>query len=278
MKFSSGVLALFTLTTASAISIPRGIFKRNENLSVYDDDYDYSYLGYNPLFPVKRECNTYIEKLKEEYKDCIIEITGTINQDEICKTFQSKRCQKYYKLRVADAPECKDSHEISVFGIDSMRSLELLALQSSCFTDENNKYCTFGSLENIDIENLSEKEEKKLIEKVKKDTCRSKRCTDKYLKMIDDIEDIVNNYSRSISKYKVNDDEEKIFDLDEENIELIKYFKSEECTSQAQATTASADLKENNKNTSKATTTNADLKENNKKSMRKPRKCIVKKN
>jgi len=256
MKFSTGVLALFTLTTASALSIPKGIFKRDDKPTIYDD-YDYNYLGYNPIFPVKKECNAYIEKLGEEYKDCVIDIID-LKQDEICKALQTKKCQKYYKLRIADAPECKDSLKTSVAGIDSLRRLEFIGIQSACITDENNKYCSFNSLENISDENLSRKDEKELIEMIKKETCKSKKCTRKYLDMVNDIEETVKNYAELVSKYKTKENkgkEEKIFELDEETIELVKYFKSEQCASQAttefnqnkKETQSSTNVKENNK-------------------------------
>jgi len=201
------------------------------------DNYDYSYLGTNPFFPIKKECNDAIEKLNIEYKECQLEVDDK-TADEICKIVDSDKCQKYFNIKVVDIPECKDSIEDAVISIDNLRKLAYSELKAECIKDENNKYCPLNSKETQKIitPEMSEEQQKQAYEKAKEETCKSQKCIDGYLSFFSELIDITKEYADALSKYgniskEEVDDMKNTFKKDKRTSELIDYLKSDQCKS-----------------------------------------------
>jgi len=62
------------------------------------------------------------------------------------KKGESEKCTKYYKMKIADIPECKDSNQVAVAGIDNIMRIAYLGIKYNYEKDENNKYCPLNSL------------------------------------------------------------------------------------------------------------------------------------
>eukprot|EP00833_Pecoramyces_ruminatium_P000046 jgi/Orpsp1_1/1174078/evm.model.c7180000048839.1 len=255
MKFSTNILALIAISSAFAYSLPGRIMKR-ENTN--EDDYDYSYLGINPIFPVKRECNDAMEKFNKEYEECDIQYMN-VNQkaneiDDICSKFNSEKCQKYYKTKMVDLPECKDSIQEAVAGIDNIKNINYISIKTECDKDENNNYCPLSSFElkkNIK-EDMTEEHQRQVLNKAKEDTCKSQKCIDSYLNLINELTKINDGYLESLSKdgkiSKSELDEIKMnatIDNDKEIQEISQYLKSEKCTSQIVKTSGAEQIIKN---------------------------------
>ncbi|KAL6597097.1 hypothetical protein U3516DRAFT_671460 [Neocallimastix sp. 'constans'] len=49
-------------------------------------------------------------------------------------------------MKIADIPECKDSNQVAVAGIDNIMRIAYLGIKYNYEKDENNKYCPLNSL------------------------------------------------------------------------------------------------------------------------------------
>ncbi|KAG4087589.1 hypothetical protein H8356DRAFT_960323 [Neocallimastix lanati (nom. inval.)] len=89
-----------------------------------------SYLGINPIFPIKKEFNDAVNKLTNEYEECDINNSTKVD----------KNIDDLY------IPECKDSNQVAVAGIDNIMRIAYLGIKYNYEKDENNKYCPLNSL------------------------------------------------------------------------------------------------------------------------------------
>jgi len=281
MKYTQ-LLSLLAVSSAFAFKLP---FEKRQD-SVGDVD-DYSYLGTNPIFPIKKECNDALEKYLNPTEECFINNIDETNFDfeATCKTFNSEKCQEIYKLNIFEVPECKSSEEFSLVSIDFMLKLSEIGLKYQCTPDENGNVCplrdiaTFAAAEE---ENLTEEQILELFNTTVKNTCKSAKCTNAFIEYIDEITRIQKDFLDVLSKYETGDDASQIeeignkvkrqliqadteLDVNEVLTKLVDYLKSDECTSEVSIT----------KTEPKTEPVEPEIEPV--KETKKPRKCIVRK-
>jgi len=236
MKFFT--LALFVASSALALS---KVEKREDAQPL--ENYDYSYLGINPIFPIKKECNDALKKYNE-YEDCYINLASdltTINIQDFCKSYSSDKCQKFYQLKVSSIPECQSSEKISVLGIDYLLKINYLIANVECAVDENNNLCPYNEFELLKkmTENMTLEQEVAIAKDSLNDTCKSAQCSTAYINYFDELNKIKEEFLKLADNHeqdasvttKVKREVAAATDFDvfsfaEEN---ITYLKSAEC-------------------------------------------------
>jgi len=178
-------IPLFTAIVASSVfglTIPT---KREVGV---DDDYDYSYLGTNPILPIKKECNDALEKLKNENSEC--EADNDEDYKKFCDAFNSDKCQKFYNTKFTEIPECKSSQQEIVSMLEELFKKSLTFHKIKCATDEQGNYCPLTEIEmNKRInKTMTEEEQEAIYDEILKDTCKSQKCADAYLSLLEDVE------------------------------------------------------------------------------------------
>jgi len=288
MKCSTKFLTLLAVSSAFAYTIP--MEKR--------EDYDYSYLGTNPIFPIKKECNDIFEKYE---KECTIDLGASdVNYEEICQVYNTKACQELYNINIYEIPECKSSEESVLTLLDSMLRITAVSLKTLCTKDENNKICPLHNFEaQIPAdEDISDKEGIELINKALNDTCKSKVCTNAFIEYEKEMRDIQSDYINAIKKFDANGEIEDMIKnlgkvkrqfsvadndlgMDETLSKTIEFLKSDKCTSQAidaHNVEQQAEKADSQANVAQNAEQQANLNEQVKKiqTEKKTRKCIVK--
>ncbi|KAG4101229.1 hypothetical protein H8356DRAFT_1655959 [Neocallimastix lanati (nom. inval.)] len=240
MKIFNKIITLGTISSVMGLFIPEG--KRIEN-TVRDD-----------IFAnlVKKECQTAVEKLQQENESCTLKIDSNNNNqkdkgsmDELCKTFNTEKCQAYYNTKLSEIPECQSSELGYLEGMDNLTKLSYLSIKLACSTDENNEYCPlsqFGFTKDDQAEKEKEEEKEKekieIYEQAKQETCNSKKCRDSYLSIVESVKKEEEEYLKVFVKYVSSDPvqlneikTEEFFNIDSRIYETMEYLKTENCTS-----------------------------------------------
>jgi len=193
MKFFTPFLTVIAASSVLGLTIPT----KREEVGI-EDDYDYSYLGNNPIFPIKKECNDAIAKLKKENEECEAEVLSNddLSSDNVddykkfCEAFNSEKCQKYYNIKYSEIPECKSSKQDVISMLEEFTKTNLSYNKVKCATDEKGNYCPLTQIEMVKRINktMTEQEQEEIYDDILKDTCKSKKCADAYLTYFEDVE------------------------------------------------------------------------------------------
>jgi len=175
--------------------------------------------------PTTKSCNQILNK---KYSTCSSVFSGSGFNENYCIEYETELCQKYFNSSLkeiyAEIPECKDIlndiEEEETILYDSMR----YAIKIACTKDEQGNFCPYSPANTktaIDLKGMRRKERNVAYNEYVKESCKSKKCVDEYLKYI---EAGIQMYS-STNKMTQSQIEEK-----KEMQELATYLKSETCT------------------------------------------------
>lgn len=244
MKFFTPFLTALAATSALGLTIPT---KRQE--TGVDD---YSYLGTNPIFPIKKECSDAIEKLTNENKECTVNPENK-NEDELksfCNTFNSEKCQKFINTKFADIPECKSSIAESLTLMDEATKTKYSGYKLICAVDEQGNFCPMTDIEMAKKynETMTKEQEEKAYDEVLKETCKSKKCADTFLTAFEDLEKTQKELQERLSKLDSKVDLTDELKTDSTISKALTYLKSDECAVEIKSS-GSADAKSDAINT-----------------------------
>jgi FKBP-type peptidyl-prolyl cis-trans isomerase len=151
--------------------------------------------------------------------------------DEICKTYNSDKCQKLYKEGVAGFPACKELGEVLSFQNQVIIDKADYLFQRYCSKDENDKYCPLSEYD------FEEKESKEEFDNAINQTCKSRKCIDtaiEYFNKEINLENKVNEFQSKIKnsnmKRQFNSNDLK---SEEKKEAIINFLESDYCSSQS---------------------------------------------
>ncbi|OUM69790.1 hypothetical protein PIROE2DRAFT_2213 [Piromyces sp. E2] len=197
----------------------------------------YPQAGQNGMEGVPKDCdvNCFIKSsdcvyVEDKYSTGVISIYENFSikvlesSEQFCPLYKSEKCKNFYNNLMPNATKC------GILDKKDVKELEqgLKFLETVCVTDQNNKICSIFTKAGKNNKNKNE---------TLKDTCKSKICTDAYLK-------IVENFYVFNKDYVYDENNEK----NAENI--FAFLQSDYCTAQHAGAT-------NTNNVNAANTTNA---------------------
>jgi len=239
MKFTN-LLTLVAATSAFAYTIP----SKRANVDLANLDLTKILEGATGL-TTSEAC----KKASDEFQECIIG-TDQIKKDtldKICETYNSQKCQDFYKNGLSGVEACKDDEAFLI----QMSNVMIESNQSNiglfCIKDEANQYCPYGQFI-IDIasksETITDAEVETSYNLAVNNSCKSKKCTDAFLEYTDkkdkltaDIEDLNKKLE---GKAKRAEFKTTLGEANKALEETINYLKSTDCTSQQTAAGAAA--------------------------------------
>ncbi|KAG4085501.1 hypothetical protein H8356DRAFT_1061817 [Neocallimastix lanati (nom. inval.)] len=247
MKISNIFLTLLTATFAFSYHIPKKLYKREEVL----------------------ELDTITECEKAIKNECNLEINKN-NLDDVCASFNSDKCQKLTK-NISSLKACSSLGQDLVSSEQEIIKLQLNIVEFMCSRDENGKYCPYISFElehstlfgnENEVVSVESPNEPQLIEdkkkedeeniKAVKETCKSKKCSDAFLKVIPFLDNSEKNYEIKYVKRHLNIKRDLQFKdgmtQKEKIIKITEYLKSDECD--ASVKNSSQNSSNNTSNTS----------------------------
>jgi len=130
------------------------------------------------------ECIKEITKRYECIPDLEDEEISKKSLDELCTIHTSDNCKNLFMTEMKNSKDCekeKDRDMINFLSITfSMYNLEF---DNYCLKDEDGKYCSIGQFEFEDIYSpVSEKEKQEKYNTAVNNQCKSKKCTDGFIK------------------------------------------------------------------------------------------------
>jgi len=173
------------------------------------------------------ECRGEVEN-SDIYKQCNSNAMDMSNYEEICKSFNSKQCEDYYKDPLSFVPKCTND-EFFNLSISSFKGKDVTK-NYYCLVVDDNKVCPVAEA-SLNGEAVSEK----LLE----ETCKSKACIEGLIKMFEDSIESAEEYTKLLQMTK----EGTFYDAGATKKVLgqyVEFLKSEECTSQAKDDLATA--------------------------------------
>ena len=238
MKFFTPLFTVLATSSVLSLSIP----SKRDMMGVEDD---YSYLGINPIVPIKEECKNAFEKIVTENKECTIGDLIGKDLDTIkgfCDAFYTEKCQNFFATKYSELPECKDSVDSSLILMENIISINYYNSQAQCAMDGNGNFCPLTDI-GLSKRTTSTMKEDELAEKYNeavKDTCKSQKCIDAYLAAHEGLEKSNKIYMEEISKLEakgskldsVQESYYKTLQLLYENETVkkaVEYLNSKEC-------------------------------------------------
>ncbi|ORX42213.1 hypothetical protein BCR36DRAFT_587391, partial [Piromyces finnis] len=201
MKLSTKLLSLICIT--SALSSP--LNKRD--------------------IPLSTQCENAIYKAYNNYKNgCNVNIINIPDRllDPICSTYNEKVCKEFENLNFLNLPECRRDNAIPLYIANHGKDVYIANLRLKCTKDENNNYCPLSYFLNTDSEIQA--------------TCESKICTSKSIEFFENIGKFNQNLEYKVGIYNrdYGTSEEIYYKFDNEELQsIMRYLKSNKCTSQA---------------------------------------------
>ncbi|ORX64384.1 hypothetical protein BCR32DRAFT_251128 [Anaeromyces robustus] len=176
-----------------------------------------STLGYNvykDAYPVEDECENALREtiLGDSFflNDCYgigykLNEYGKLEKNyDICKNYNTSKCQEYYDLRVSDIPECENSNINVIKAMDFYIEMAYVQMRTLCTKDESGNYCKL--FEN-DITNALLQNQKDQLMDMVNETCKSRKCTRNFLNYDRDMKAISEIYGEYVDEYtKIIDD------------------------------------------------------------------------
>jgi len=214
MKFTSNLLILLSATSILSSTVPD-----NAKLAINKINYEE-----NP------EC---IKSL-ESYDECLFKQITELKKkdyDTVCKTYNSDKCQKFYKEGIAGIPACEQLNEVITFQNQITIDKADYQFQRYCSKDENDKYCPLSGYE------FKEKDSKEEFDKAVNETCKSRKCLDTSIEYFNKEINLINKINEFQSKVK-NNNSKRQFDSsnlkDEEKTNaIVEFLESDKCSSQS---------------------------------------------
>jgi len=150
--------------------------------------------------------------------------TPPVSQKERCNTYTSEKCLNFYDDFASFIPECKNYENYSCLH-STMKAAKDTA-STYCITDNDGNFCSYSTLPDFlavfDIKNFTNKT---IID----ETCKSKKCTDGFIKYLNIAIDRYNTELECIDK----DLYDSLPELIEHCIRLKNQLTSNECISQS---------------------------------------------
>ncbi|OUM62630.1 hypothetical protein PIROE2DRAFT_69477 [Piromyces sp. E2] len=236
MKFTTRFL---TVLAAASTVFSAAIPKKEEKIEV------------PKLAPVitDKDCAEYIKKNSQCPPHGVY--SDAKNYEDDCTKFESETCQKFYKTKLIDVPECKNERKTVLLGYQELFQSFYSIAKFQCGKDEKGNSCPLSPIGlqknygfNVVVnQTLAEPEVKKIYTQAIKDTCSSQKCSNDYLDIIKEYENDHKQFFDEAAKEKdFSEDDRKGFeelfkDESEQNFkdQPIKDFKD-----QCKATTSNA--------------------------------------
>lgn len=178
---------------------------------------------------LKKEPNETIKQCEnglENFTECLYgsnKFTSK-NIDKICNTFNSEKCQSFFKNPMNSVPACKTIPKEFQNNYKSLFDISKFSMNFFCQKDESNQICPM-----VKLELSGNKSEKKIMKSVK-ETCKYTECTETALnlyttlnKAINYEEDILNEDSEAMENNKIITNILNILQSDECNNINTKY-------------------------------------------------------
>ncbi len=209
MKFFNYCIALLFSSNVLSYTLVGKHFKRDVTINA--NQYDFSKLTEN--------CTNDLKNFKQYY-DCtgLVNITRN-NFKDICKTFNSKKCQNVLKDPMSYIPNCKEYSLIKEMFSETAVNMRKAEMDVICNTDENGNLCPVGEIF-VDY-NKNHTETRNAV----RNSCKSKKCNDVIIQALPKF--LINTKKAenlSITKGQVDKK------IDENVNEWINFLKSNECT------------------------------------------------
>jgi len=167
--------------------------------------------------PVKREnslgksCESEVNK----FEDCTLKKVEDI--DNTCNNFHTDRCQQFFINRIKDIEGCKNEDPTVLEVAQGFIDMTFSIVTAVCARDENGKACPVSAIRiDLNKKKITSDEYLDKLEEAVKETCKSKQCTDIYLKheIITDekkrIQESTMNALQELKDKEQNGDTEKI--------------------------------------------------------------------
>ncbi|ORX63472.1 hypothetical protein BCR32DRAFT_251565 [Anaeromyces robustus] len=164
---------------------------------------------------LSKECSE--EQDNSEYNECMEEITGE-NYKQVCSTFNSEKCQKFFNNPLDYFPICKDDPKIKEYYQPSIMNYFTIHYGLICLTDENDNLCPFG------LAVITKSGANEFVE----DTCKSEKCTHSTIELCKKVttDNLLSVESSSLTNGSYTYDELNSYK------NVIKKLESDECRTQ----------------------------------------------
>lgn len=183
---------------------------------------------------INEKCNVGIEK----YKECVVEDYIVYNElDNICKTYQTEKCQKFFNDGIKVLEECNEFSEINLNYRQGRFDAVKIHLDAACAKDENNQYCS------LNLFDFSKRfpEERDEFHNAVNNTCKSKKCTEiaidyatKEQELKEKLDEIYNQLAEEEKEFRIINSKREFNSTNIEDriilIHMIEYLKSSECS------------------------------------------------
>jgi len=258
MKISNVFLTLLTATSAFSYHIPKKLYKREEVL----------------------ELDTITECEKAIKNECNLEINKN-NLDTVCASFNSDKCQNLSK-NISSLKACTSLGQEFISSEQETIKSQLSTVEFMCSKDENGKYCPYISFElehstlfgneneDVSTNEPHSKEDKKKEEeesiKAIMETCKSKKCSDAFLKVLPFLDNFEKDYEIKYVKRHLNIKRDLQFKdgmtHKEKLTKIMEYLKSDECAASVKTSSQNSSNDTGSSNSSQSSTSNTSALQN----------------
>ncbi|ORX64385.1 hypothetical protein BCR32DRAFT_251129 [Anaeromyces robustus] len=183
------------------------------------------------LFFIDKKCEDALNKtilhgFKLNDSECFYGSNEIIPRSEeaenLCNHYYSEKCQELFNIKISELSECQnsnsDSNSLYLKTMDYQLELANLKMKVLCNRDENNKTCPFNKQDIIDALNYEEVDNeieadnlefnhylyntaKEQLEKLVQKNCESKKCTDTFIKVTEDMNQLNESYNNFLKDY-----------------------------------------------------------------------------
>jgi len=268
MKFTTQLLSILAASSVLSYTVKRQ--ETDENIESLRDittpseipdisNFDLSQLTQIDLSFLGINKNEQCDNALKEYNDCLAGMNEIEDQqkDTICGTFNSEKCQNFFKNGVKSVKGCENLEDMLLRIEEFLVEANSVSLKMQCAKDENGQYCPLSNLSTQLIkdaknkENNNDEEFKQKYNEAVNNTCKSRTCIDAALEFEKgttkleadvkqfktEIEGVINFIGAAQDMPMFNPRAKFAYTLEKVDETMLtktsEYLQSEECSAQA---------------------------------------------